>query len=77
VKVQRSTLGLGAVMLVMLCLVPLGCGGGSSPYRADCEQEASRNGFSEGSQFRDNAIQGCEEALKTTRAKPGIFAEEP
>jgi len=48
-------------------LLLAGCGG-TGPYRAECEREADRSGFGEGSQFRENAIKGCEEALENTHA---------
>jgi hypothetical protein len=68
---------LTATLLAMALPLLSGCGGSSSPYRADCELEAERSGFGEDNDFQDNAIKGCEEALDNTHAKPGIFSEEP
>lgn len=56
-------------------LIFAGCGGSDGPYRADCEKEVERSGLSKDSQFWENGIEGCEEALKSTHAPKGIFKE--
>ncbi len=64
------------VLATVGALLLTGCGGSSGPYRAECEREADRSGFGEGSQFRDNAIKGCEEALENTHAPTTGALEE-
>lgn len=51
-----------------------GCGGNQGPYRAECEKETERQGLSDGP-LKETAIGRCEEALKSTNARPGLINE--